>query len=341
MDFPKRTIQQKTESESFAILLYRLKDVGIFRNMTTSDYGIDFEIEIVEGDKVIGKTIKAQCKSSSDLNIRQDGVPTVGGIKQTTLLYWIELSYSTPIIAFAVDVKTEKIYVSEPLFWQATSLLDKGDSTKTIEFRAPFDLSEIKKMRIASNAKIMTGFEDHLHTLLIKQYARGYSMTDVINAHKILLKNIKMIFQLYTDVWHYDHGSEVFEISTFNLVLEYGKILIGSIPQDAELTEQERANLYRHEYWASRSDLVDDDVQNYIARIPLKTIMSLLLDALVKYNNLVLKGKYYWFHKNKSYLKMAYQSCIPECRSHDDLREIDYEGFEFVKTNLYIEFLME
>lgn len=108
MDFPKRIKQHKSQSDSFAILLYKLKDLGIFRNATENDYGIDFEIEIVHNERLIGRYLKAQVKSAEDVYIRKDGVPTVGGIKQSTLLYWAELSYRSHVVAFAVDLKTEK-----------------------------------------------------------------------------------------------------------------------------------------------------------------------------------------------------------------------------------------
>lgn len=135
MDFPKRIKQHKAESDSYAILLYKLRKVGIFRNLTDNDYGIDFEIELLEGDKVTGNYIKAQVKSSEDLKIRKsDLVPTISGIKQSTLNYWAELSYKTHVVAYAVDLKTENIYISKPLFWQAIKLIDGSESSKTIEF---------------------------------------------------------------------------------------------------------------------------------------------------------------------------------------------------------------
>src|ERR1700683_3097138 len=54
MDLPTRTKQKKAESESYAILLYKLRHLGIFRNLTESDYGIDFEIELVSDGSVTG-----------------------------------------------------------------------------------------------------------------------------------------------------------------------------------------------------------------------------------------------------------------------------------------------
>lgn len=109
MDYPKRIRQHKNESDSFAIILYKLKDIGIFRNITESDYGIDFEIEVVNGDRVEGHCVKVQVKSSDHLNVRvSDGQATVGGIKQTTLNYWAELSYNVPVVAMAVDLSKER-----------------------------------------------------------------------------------------------------------------------------------------------------------------------------------------------------------------------------------------
>ena len=64
MNFPKRIEQHKHESDSFAVILYKLKEIGIFRNITESDYGIDFEIEVVNGNQVEGHCIKVQVKSS-------------------------------------------------------------------------------------------------------------------------------------------------------------------------------------------------------------------------------------------------------------------------------------
>ena len=84
MDLPTRTKQKKAESESYAILLYKLRHLGIFRNLTESDYGIDFEIELVSDGSVTGRYLKAQVKSAENINVRKsDAIPTVGGRTDT------------------------------------------------------------------------------------------------------------------------------------------------------------------------------------------------------------------------------------------------------------------
>lgn len=96
MDLPKRIAQRKAESTSYAILLYKLRHLGIFRNVTDNDYGVDFEIELVKEESVTGNYFKAQVKAADKVKVRKkDLVPTVGGIKQSTLNYWCELSFKT------------------------------------------------------------------------------------------------------------------------------------------------------------------------------------------------------------------------------------------------------
>lgn len=74
MDLPKTTEQQEAERRSYAILRYKLENrIGIFRNQTDSDYGIDFEIELKHEGRVTGRSIKAQVKSSKELKPRKDG----------------------------------------------------------------------------------------------------------------------------------------------------------------------------------------------------------------------------------------------------------------------------
>lgn len=83
MNFPKLIVQHQHESESFAIILYKLKGLGIFRNITESDYGIDFEMEIVNGDRVEGHCIKVQVKSSDKLTVgKRDRHAKVGGLSK-------------------------------------------------------------------------------------------------------------------------------------------------------------------------------------------------------------------------------------------------------------------
>ena len=341
MDFPKRIKQHKSQSDSFAILLYKLKDLGIFRNATENDYGIDFEIELVLNERVIGRYLKAQVKSAEDLYIRaSDGRPTINGIKQTTLAYWTELSYRTHVIVFAVDLTTEKIYFTKSIFWQATTLLDGSEKTKTIEFLSPINLLEIKNNTASIDLKSFEKTENIISTILVQKIAFTNGIVDVIFAHKTILRNIQSIFELYTDTWHYDAWTEVQLLDTFNTVLECGKILIDDI-SNVGLDEEDSKNLFSFDYWAKKTDWSGDEVSNEIAKKPLKAIFPLLLDKLQYYSSLVLNGSYYWIHKDLPYLKLVLKTKIPTERTHEKLVQVNYEQTEFENDEDFSLFVMD
>ena len=130
MNLPTRTKQKELEAKSLAIVRRELGALGIFRNNTEDDYGVDLDLELVQGTHVTGHTIKIQVKSAEILKLRKDGTPSVGGIKQSTLCYWCELSFRTSVMAYAVDLTTEKIYVTIDLFWQASAKIDGTESSR-------------------------------------------------------------------------------------------------------------------------------------------------------------------------------------------------------------------
>ncbi len=329
MDFPKRIRQHKSQSDSFAILLYKLKDLGIFRNATENDYGIDFEIEIVVNDRVIGRYLKAQVKSAEEIYIRTDSTPRVSGIKQTTLAYWAELSYRTHVIAFAVDLTSEKIYFTNPIFWQATALIDGSERTKTIEFLPSSDLSKLaEEAPTSSTTKTLEKEENSITTTLIKRIAFQSSIVDIIYAHKTLLRYIHSIFELYTDTWHYDPWTAVQKLDIFKTVLECSKILIGD-PPNGGLTDEESENIYNFDYWTKITGWSDNEVSNREAKKPLKILFPILLDKIQDYSDRVINGAYYWIHKDITYLKLVHKTKVPSTRTHDEIVNASYERPEF------------
>ncbi len=338
MDFPKRIKQHKSQSDSFAILLYKLKDLGIFRNATENDYGIDFEIEIVHNERLIGRYLKAQVKSAEDVYIRKDGVPTVGGIKQSTLLYWAELSYRSHVIAFAVDLKTEKIYITNSIFWQATCLIDSSDTTKTIEFRP-----EINIPGFADDVKKKEETENFISSLLVKRIAFDRGITDILYAHKTLLRNIKSLFELYTDTWHYDAWTEVQLEDIFKTVLECSEILIGfDLPEKLDNVDKgDRAHFFSFDYWARKTDWSYEEVSNQVAKTPLEAIYPQLLEKLQYYSDLVIKGAYYWLNRDITYLKLVYETIIPSVRKHEDIIRVNYDGNDFKNPESFHLFILD
>ena len=337
-NFPKRIKQHKSQSDSFAILLYHLRDLGIFRNATENDYGIDFEIEIVHNERVLGKYLKAQVKSAEKVKIRKDKIPTISGIKESTLRYWIELSYHSQVVAFAVDLSTETIYFTGAIFWQATCLLDGSKKTKTIKFKPAIEFPESFTKK---DPKLKTKTENFVNTLLLKRIAFESSIIDIIYAHKQLLRSIKQIFELYSDTWHYDAWTEVQSLDMFKTVLDCAKILIKIPEKQKGISKSDLENLFRFEYWGSKTNWTGEDVSNQVAKLPLKIILPLLLDKMQFYSDLVIKGRYYWLHKDMPYLKLVHQVVIPKIRTHEELVKLDYEDFNFNNPKTFYDFFDE
>jgi hypothetical protein len=311
VDFPERIKQKKAESNSYAILLYKLRNIGIFRNVTESDYGIDFEIEVVIDGSIRGRYFKAQVKSAEEIYVRKDGIPTVGGIKQSTLNYWCELSSRTHVLAYAVDLKSERIYASRPLFWQASALIDASESSKTIEFLPDADNE----------------------TLLAATFFGAFSpsVPDIIYAQTTALRRSRDFFNLYADVFHYDLGSELQHPEVFHTFLDVCRILIGHWQDKLHLPAEDKKHAFSFAHWAQKSDNSGAEVVCVVAREPMKAMMPLLLKELAEYRARVLDAAYYWSYKNMPFLELVYKTPFPVA-DHEVMRDWGYEYDRFAKA---------
>ena len=306
MDFPKRIKQHKNESDSFAIILYKLREIGIFRNVTESDYGIDFEIEVVNGDKVEGHCIKVQVKSSDNLNIRTDGVATVGGIQQSSLNYWAEISYSLPVVAIAVDVLSETIYVSEALFWQTISKLDNTSSSKTIEFGDCHD--------------------DKINIAKLRRLAYGYGLRDFIYAHKWIMRNIRQVFETYVDAKWYDHDCQNIDMNFFKSFLENCKVLLYFDETFYMANKKNFDKMFDYNILQRKSNY-EDALYNYIVKDAVEPLLIPLANTLTHFRDEILSSMYYWLEKDSEYLRLAFNTNWPRFTVADELKKVDFDNF--------------
>lgn len=305
MDFPKQIKQHKNESDSFAIILYKLKDLGIFRNMTQQDYGIDFELEIVENGCVCGHCVKIQVKSSENLRTDDSSHPIISGIKQSTLRYWAELSYNIPVIALCVDLKIETIYSTGALFWQSISLLNATDSSKSIKFntfqRVEDLISEIRRIAI------------------------GYSLREALYAHKWLLRNLYDIFKMYMDSRWLDQGSQDVDLNFFRTYLEYARvILMHDICTNSMLKDVDESLLSYDYYYKKRKY---EEPCNVEICCGLREIFLPVLNALESYRQRVLDTGYYWCYHDDDYLKLVLETRIPMIGTKEKLDSFNYDVF--------------
>lgn len=319
MDLPKRTRQQESEAQSYAILLYKLRGLGIFRNLTENDYGIDFELELINSGQVSGQSVKIQVKSAEKLRLRKDKTPSVGGIKQSTLVYWCELSYRTNVIAYAVDLDSETIYVSRNLFWQATQAIDGSASSKSISFLPSGKDGDL-------TAKVAT-----------LMWAFAPTAADHVYAHTLALRRLGDFLQLFGDAFHYDAGTPV-EGTTFHDLIEVSRILLWSEGDGLWSDKKDRRNWSNPDYWIAKSEADNwDGLSCYAAQPILSTIMPALVACLQRYREWVLNGKYYWANRNPQFLALVYEAVLPGSDEPEDLINWGrhYEQHLFEQKRMY------
>lgn len=296
MELPSRTEQQAAEARSYNILQYKIEHkVGIFRKQTDNDFGIDFDIELEMDKKATGRSIKAQVKSGKELKPRLDGVLTVSGIKQSTLVYWCSISQQTNVIAYAVDLKSETIFVTSNLFWQATQLIDGSEKSKTIEFLPAGDEPDRRALHV---------------TLL---HFSKPTVPQIIASHQLALRNLKHTLDLLDDAFHYDAGSNLHEPEHFTDLLNVCKVLLWGMDGQLWTDPDDRRNWSEVDYWDRKAM---DDGWGELCYFSVQPVLSILVPALInrlcELREAVLAGKYYWAHNNQKYLKSVYASVLRE-----------------------------
>ena len=321
MSFPKQTSQQKNEGLSYATIQKELADLGVFRNLTGQDYGIDFEIEIVEDGTVQGHSIKVQVKSSDDLNIRKDGHATVGGIKQSTLNYWAEISYSLPVVGMAVDLEgDESIYVSDLLFWQVIQKIDpSGDEEKRDE-RGHVVSPPTKTIDFGCDCN------NRLNMEKLRRFAYGYGLRDFINAHKWLLTNIKDIFWVYSDAKTSDQFLSIPKPNVFKQFLQSAKVVF-YYDCGLRVDDESFNKVFDFREYEARGfgcGPTNIDVYNNMERI----LKTWLLPLLNKYRDLVLGACYYWLRKDRDYIRLVFQTNYPDVNDDQAMLRFGYEEEE-------------
>ena len=105
----------------------------LFRELTTSDYGIDGQIEVVEGigeqAEPTGKIVSVQVKSGSSFLKPKTGDSWVISIRQTTVEYW--RSHSVPVLLVVVDVEGRTCY------WARGDTYEHEETEEHFKVRVP------------------------------------------------------------------------------------------------------------------------------------------------------------------------------------------------------------
>ena len=328
--FPTRPIQHVQEDKSFAILRYKLQDIGIFRDQTVSDYGIDFEFELTKGSELTGKILKIQVKSSENIQFNEDGTISVGGIKQSTLIYWAEISFSLPVILAVVDTATEDIFLSSPIFWNCIECIDDNGSTKTLRF-------PVRQPKGEEN-------QNHaIASLILNSFLP--SVKDELSKIAHAMKCFRDYCTLYESIHHYDLHMPIEEVDVLDDLLEICSSLnIERVvhPYGEKLEEEELNNLYKKRWWCERMEFKYyghlEGPPNITMQKPLQFLLPRLLKRIKIHINRIVKSGYYWKARTPSTIARVFSWKYTGAKSLTDIEDIGCDNFKSDNTTPNIDF---
>ncbi len=141
MEYPQRIDTHISESVSFNALSSVLPKEWIVRELTERDYGVDLYVELVEKKgKVTGDLVALQVKSANSVQFNDKGIFTYGGIKKSTINYWLGLP--VPVFLIVVDLSNKQVYWSSVEINQREGKFIKNNKTASLTLTKDSDFSE-------------------------------------------------------------------------------------------------------------------------------------------------------------------------------------------------------
>ncbi|MEM5640444.1 DUF4365 domain-containing protein [Bacillus toyonensis] len=274
---PSRPRQHILETSSGKALSNFIPDNWIIRGVTESDYGIDYEIELVKDNgEVTGKFFKLQLKATDKIYTRKDGFISLSQIKMTTINYWISLNKQTHVFVCLFDSQTGNLYWTN-IFEQATRLVSSNKKT-TIHF---------SPTQVARREQLFTIIKTVLGPLPFQ----------VKDKHKSLLKNIEIYKDSYWYIGRRDLNMplDIEGCDFFEQLLEDFKIICWN-----DYVENE--NEYQIDYWVQKSNYqYGDALASGTVAEALRLIYPKLLKRLTELQVQVIAANTYWNCEDPDY----------------------------------------
>lgn len=331
--FPKRVSQHRNETKALAIFLYNMRNFGgIVRDLRENDYGIDLEYEFVSGESVVGRFLKIQLKGFEGVNTRK---PRISNLKQSTLNYWAEVSYRVNTIVVGVDVVSERIYFTFPVFWDAISGIDNTNKRKSIAFTNLGRSSEKADIADLNEAA----------AILIHHMALIPTIGELLLTHKSVLARIDEIIELCSTCLYSDQFLEFEEFDDLKRLLDDASVLLWRSNLQKEFEGIDKMHSW-HSLDFFRANTMDGTLRYWDMPNKLNAIMVSLLRELASLRTKTLNGFTYWLVKDKDYLELVYKHNVSKLlgKNIEDITknyasgrntyiEKDYDAFVIVRID--------
>ncbi len=165
----------------------------IFREQPTSDYGIDAQVELIDGDNVTGQLIGLQIKSGASWFKEKSGDGYIFRGDNKHLNYWLE--HSLPVLIVLCDIETGNCY------WQAITASNVRTTNKAWKINVPVnqkinpgmhvDLKRLVKKLPAHKSFTIVSTDDLSHGA-----AKRYSLRIILNKEHSQNELIELIKNL-------------------------------------------------------------------------------------------------------------------------------------------------
>lgn len=179
----------------------------IFREQSISDYGIDAQVELVDGDNVTGKLIALQIKSGDSWFKEESEEAYVFRGDKKHLEYWLD--HSLPVLIVLCDTK------SRQCFWQSITPANVIYTLKAWKISIPkyqrinagmnIDLKRLISKFSAYKSYTIGSISDNSHGM-----AKRYSLRIILNKEHTQAEIIDLIKHITSEAVNYEyHRSDI------------------------------------------------------------------------------------------------------------------------------------
>jgi len=300
-DYPTHSHQQKHENESLAIFMYHMRKHGLIRDLRENDYGIDLEFEFVNNQAVIGKTIKIQLKALGK-KTKNGQTPSVGKLKQSTLNYWAELSYRVNVFVVLVEVETEKIWFTTPIFWEATKNIDTTNRTKSIKLEQTEGIPDVAVAILSSMPLAPT-------------------VNEILILVRFYFSNFKRYIEMYDYTFHHDLLSDFDGVTEFEEILSLARVILW---RTGIIGLESRGDIspYQWQFYQKANETLYPNnlqMQKYV-----HIVMKQVTMQLIWIRKQIVEAYTYWIVKDRGFYQFTFEHDLSSIFTPDGVNLFSY-----------------
>ena len=183
MEFPKRSDQHISETESFKLFSKYVPGRWVIREITERDYGIDCYVEIVnEKKELTGELVSIQLKSiSNGIDWTLDDYVSIS-VKPSTTNYWNH--FPVPVFIILTDIKNDEVFfqsVKKSVIENYSSY--KAEKLKSHKIHKINELSQKNGFKLLEKEYLIAKNRERFEKTALTFITHIYNYNDFITRH--------------------------------------------------------------------------------------------------------------------------------------------------------------